>query len=131
MKPYYQRAGWRWLPGMRDTTGRRVIDCYEWADCPPWMWLDGLRVEQDDGHDSACRQWADAIPDLTDGATQGVALAVLREVEASDVTVTLSPRNVAIAWTRPRRHGGTSVHSVTAPTLAEALAAALTALIPE
>lgn len=62
--------GWRWMAGMLDTTGRRFI-CH--ADCgeAAWVW------HADDG----C-EWlpvAERLPDLTDPATLGCLLALVRE----------------------------------------------------
>jgi hypothetical protein len=55
---------WRWMPGMR-AVGRRNV---------PTAWF---RSEDD-----ICRltgEWADAAPDLTDPATLGCVLALVRE----------------------------------------------------
>lgn len=52
--------GWRWMPGMRTTDGMRVIhDPYRWPAVP--------------------RPLGDHLPDLTDPATLGCLLALVRE----------------------------------------------------
>jgi hypothetical protein len=62
--------GWRWMAGMRDTTGRMVVadaDCGEIA----WIWSanDGCEWLPVEGH----------VPDLADPATLGCLLALVRE----------------------------------------------------
>lgn len=61
---------WRWLPRMMDTIGRTFI---EYADCgdAAWLWV------ADDG----C-EWLPvegSLPDLSDPATLGCLLALVRE----------------------------------------------------
>lgn len=66
--------GWRWMPGMRDQHGRRIA----WTQTYPGGIYDGdARVRPDNGpirHDS--------VPDLTDPATLGCLLALVREAWA-------------------------------------------------
>ena len=67
--------GWRWMPGMLDTTGGRFI-CY--ADCGEAAWV----RRADDG----C-EWLpvdERLPDLTDPATVGCLLALVREAWGND-----------------------------------------------
>ncbi len=71
---------WKWLPGMRDSKGRRVIACFGIVDVP-LIW-----VEVKDGHEQLISMWGlfshardaweYAVPDLTDPATVGAVLAV-------------------------------------------------------
>jgi len=61
--------GWRWMPGMADHFGRRVMQVY--PDELGFRWSHLLKncVVRD----------ADALPDLTDPATLGCLLALVRE----------------------------------------------------
>ena len=56
--------GWRWMPGMR-AVGRRNL---------PAAWF---RLEE--STPSLTGEWSDALPDLTDHATLGCLLALVRE----------------------------------------------------
>jgi hypothetical protein len=56
--------GWRWMPGMRAVGRRRM----------PAAWF---RVEE---YTHMVGEWRDAVPDLTDAATLGALLALVREV---------------------------------------------------
>jgi hypothetical protein len=64
--------GWRWMPGMR-AVGRRNL---------PAAWF---RVEE--VVPSLTGEWADAVPDLTDPATLGCLLALVREAWGEPVAV--------------------------------------------
>ena len=61
--------GWRWMPGMLDQTGRRVL-------C---VWPDDLGIKWSHIPESCVVRDADALPDLTDAATIGCLLALVRE----------------------------------------------------
>jgi len=61
--------GWRWSPGMR-AVGRRTL---------PTAWF---RVEE--VVSSLTGEWANALPDLTDPATLGCLLALVREAWGQD-----------------------------------------------
>ena len=54
---------WRWMPGMRAVGRRRM----------PAAWF---RVEE---YTHMVGEWRDAVPDLTDAATVGCLLALVRE----------------------------------------------------
>ena len=65
-----QAPGWRWMAGMRDTTGRLFVadaDCGEAA----WLWVaeDGCEWLPVEGR----------LPALDDHATRGCLLALVRE----------------------------------------------------
>jgi hypothetical protein len=80
--------GWRWMPGMLDLFGRRVM-------C---VWPDDLGIKWSHIPDNCVVRDADALPDLTDPATLGCLLALVRE-----------------AWSAPRAlvrlsANGTSFH---------------------
>ena len=60
---------WRWMPGMLDLFGRRVM-------C---VWPDDLGIKWSHLLDNRVVQDADALPDLTDAATLGCLLALVRE----------------------------------------------------
>ena len=61
--------GWKWLPGMLTDEGRRVM-------C---VWPDDLGIKWSHLLDNRVVQDADALPDLTDAATLGCLLALVRE----------------------------------------------------
>lgn len=60
---------WRWMPGMADQFGRRVMQVYPNELGFKWSHLLENNVVRD----------ADALPDLTDAATLGCVLALVRE----------------------------------------------------
>lgn len=62
--------GWKWMPGMADQFGRRVMQVYPEGLGIKWSHLLENKVVRD----------ADALPDLTDPATRGCLLALVREV---------------------------------------------------
>jgi len=117
--------GWRWIPGMLDHSTRRVLDVNTGcnAGVPVW-WTDALTcdvVEMYERPEKAKKEWSDALPDLTDPATLGCLLALVRSVYTD-------PRLAVVPWRRQwavdrvwLRDGRLS----TAPTEAEALVAAL------
>ena len=65
--------GWRWMPGMADQFGRRVMQVYPNELGFKWSHLLENNVVRD----------ADALPDLTDPATLGCLLALVREAWAA------------------------------------------------
>lgn len=65
---------WRWMPGMRDTSGRRYKKTGEDAVS---LYNEGPHVEwPSDGNDAV---FGSPAPDLTDAATVGCLLALVRE----------------------------------------------------
>lgn len=78
MLPLARRAveckGWRWMPGMADQFGRRVMQVYPDELGFRWSHLLENNVVRD----------ADALPDLTDPATLGCLLALVREAWGDD-----------------------------------------------
>jgi hypothetical protein len=71
--------GWRWMPGMRTVDAMRVIhDPDRWPDRPCAIreggWVDT----------SPPRPLGDDLPDLTDPATLGCLLALVREAWGQD-----------------------------------------------
>ena len=62
--------GWRWMPGMLDPFGRRVM-------C---VWPDDLGIKWSHIPENCVVRDADALPDLSDAATLGCLLALVREV---------------------------------------------------
>jgi len=87
--------GWRWMPGMLNHKGARLHslkengdECFGWADCHEWHGDDGAwGVNKCEHHSgpliAATHQgyvWLDqCLPDLTDPATLGCLLALVRE----------------------------------------------------
>ena len=61
--------GWRWMPGMLTDEGRRVMQ----------VWPDNLGIKWSHLLDNRVVRDADALPDLTDPATLGCLLALVRE----------------------------------------------------
>ena len=61
--------GFRWLPGMLDPFGRRVM-------C---VWPDDLGIKWSHIPENCVVRDADALPDLSDAATLGCLLALVRE----------------------------------------------------
>ena len=61
--------GWRWMPGMLTDEGRRVMR----------VWPDDLGIKWSHLLDNRVVRDADALPDLTDPATLGCLLALMRE----------------------------------------------------
>lgn len=148
MKPYYQRAGWRWLPGMlaKDSDGVRwrVYAIARHTGYPLAVREGDERVRPECGalvHDAA--------PVLDDPATQGAALAVLREYAGPDAHFVRLATNVwdgaggtvptywwalsTDVWSdpAPQRDAEGHVSFLAGPTYAAALLAALDHLIPE
>ena len=70
--------GWRWLPGMRTTDAMRVIHDETAFPGRPCAIREGSWVDT-----SPPRPLGDALPDLTDSATLGCLLALVREAWSS------------------------------------------------
>ena len=98
---------WRWLPGMRAVGRRRM----------PAAWF---RVEE---YTQMVGEWRDAVPDLSDPATVGALLALVREAGAYIRHLSMLPMGctVNVAWPDGR------ICDYRRETLAEALVAALEA----
>jgi hypothetical protein len=93
--------GWQWLPGMR-AEGRRGMS---------GAWF---RVEE--GLPRLTGEWSEAVPDLTDPATLGCLLALVREAWGRPGVVCTCLPSDAFGWLCCGEYG---------PTEAEALVAAL------
>ena len=75
---------WRWLPGMLDTDGRRVLSVRERIAPLEGSWLNGVDL----GGSTVTGRLAHAkLPDLDDAATLGCLLALVREAWGRDVFV--------------------------------------------
>ena len=103
--------------------------------CPKWKWLPGMRVIREDGKgfNLACEVAASKvsvawIPDLTDPATVGCLLALVREAYR-ECKVWVMPRNVGFIVTVQARGGMGSglLQTNFGTTEADALVAALEA----
>lgn len=85
--------GWRWMPGMLTQNGSRIYDviadddCYGDTNCHEWQNEHGWGINRCDYHrgrplaeTSAGHLWLDVVlPDLTDPATVGCLLTLVRE----------------------------------------------------
>lgn len=74
---------WRWMPGMLDQYDRRVLDVNTGRNLgvPVW-WTDAVGgdcYEMYEDPDRARIEWSDAVPVLSDPATLGCLLALVRE----------------------------------------------------
>lgn len=68
--------GWRWMPGMRDDRGWRIV-----ADTPTLglLWCDGRgSIQRGKGRLD--------VPDITDAATIGCLVALTREITGARLT---------------------------------------------
>lgn len=108
--------GWRWMPGMADQFGRRVMQVYPDELGFKWSHLLENNVVRD----------ADALPDLTDAATLGCVLALVREAW-SDHGMFVRPRGSKMRPDWAVFTGQNSDLVCAASTEAEALVAALEA----
>ena len=110
--------GWRWMPGMRTLGNMRVIhDPYRWPDRP-------CAIREGTWVDTAVpRPLGDDLPDLTDPATVGCLLALVREAwsEPRTAVVPLSGDRWGVAIPNVLRQSPTHKGA----TEAEALVAAL------
>jgi hypothetical protein len=119
---------WRWMPGMLDQHDRRVLDTNTGRNLgfPVW-WTDAIACdcyEVYEKPDKARSEWADALPDLSDPATLGCLLALVREAWSEPI--------LSVAWAGGRWYVVQrilrSVHAlrwIDTATEAEALVAAL------
>jgi hypothetical protein len=85
---------WRWMPGMLDQHDRRVLDTNTGRNLgvPVW-WTDAICcdcLEMYEDPNKARSEWADALPDLTDAATLGCLLALVREAWGEPI--------LSVAW---------------------------------
>jgi hypothetical protein len=143
--------GWRWLAGMLDQHGRRIIDVNTGRnEGIPVEWADAIAcdvVEMYEHPDDARAEWADAVPDLTDPCTLGGLEALVRDRWGDDVYLrplhTHAHYNgpgadlMPVVWwalargndmlTVPRDPDGTGTRRLAGPTRAAALVAALEA----
>ena len=111
--------GWRWMPGMR----------YRLHPTHPWFRYDGDDCCDDDGNPITQAppnlQSRDVIPDLTDPATLGCLLALVREAWGMPTGITVSYSSDdgqwGVSWSGAT-HGGWCGRGKTE---AEALVAAL------
>jgi len=71
---------WRWMPGMLDPSGRRAMWVYPEDGIITWSHIPENCVDRD----------ADALPDLTDAATLGCLLALVREAWGTAIIVSYS-----------------------------------------
>ena len=104
-----RRLWWRWMAGMVDQHGRRVIEVGAGRnEAVPVEWSDAIAcdvVEMYEHPDDARAEWEDAIPDPTDPATLGCLLALARELtgdqtlHASCRRSLLIPGDSASGWT--------------------------------
>ena len=112
---------WRWMPGMRAIGG-----CVVATGCPLWL-VDGApRMPVDGEHYMWLRETTDhpdVLPDLSDPATLGCLLALVREAWGCD-SLTCQPL-LPLVGVHGWRVVGTSAKS--GHTEAEALVAALEA----
>ena len=82
--------GWRWMPGMLDQYDRRVLDVNTGRNLgiPVW-WTDAVGgdcYEMYEDPDRARIEWSDAVPVLSDAATLGCLLALVREAWGDPLT---------------------------------------------
>lgn len=82
---------WRWLPGMLTNDGYRVtyVDSYGWVFA---VNIDGFEMSKRDTS-------IDSLPDLTDPATLGCLLHLVREVYVDELAHTTLPSDNDPYWT--------------------------------
>ena len=103
--------GWRWMPGMLTDEGRRVMR----------VWPDDLGIKWSHLLDNRVVRDADALPDLTDPATLGCLLALVREAWVQDDLVAFRFGEQWCTEVTPQE----GLHYVYGASEAEALVAAL------
>ena len=119
---------WRWMPGMLDQYDRRVLDVNTGRNLgiPVW-WTDAVGgdcYEMYEDPDRARIEWSDAVPVLSDSATLGCLLALVRKAWDDD---TLSIAWAAGGWYVVQRvlRAIEALRWIDTATEAEALVAAL------
>ena len=116
--------GFRWMPGMRDQYGVRVA----WVkpDVSP-EYIGGIRDGDDRTRPVNAALSHDSVPDLTDPATRGCLLELVRDAWAHDwVWVAPSPPD-RLPWAVWSWRGGNPAVVAAGHTQAEALILALEA----
>ena len=111
--------GWRWLPGMRTTDAMRVIHNETAFPGRPCAIREGSWVDT-----SPPRPLGDALPDLSDPATLGCLLALVREAWGQDDLVAFRFDGQWCAEVTPQE---AQHHAFYGASEAEALVAALEA----
>ena len=111
--------GWRWMPGMLTDEGRRVMH----------VWPDDLGIKWSHLLDDRVVRDADAIPDLTDAATLGCLLALVREAWG-DPTLCVVFDTSDGRWHVGRWEDGLAMRGREGDTEAEALVDALESAPP-
>jgi hypothetical protein len=119
---------WRWMPGMLDQHDRRVLDTNTGRNLgfPVW-WTDAIGCDCHEVYedpDKARSEWADALPNLTDPATLGCLLALVRRAYNDPFTHVEYELGEWIVWATPEGRRGKYSMSVR-KTEAEALVRAL------
>ena len=105
---------WRLMPGMLTDEGRRVMQ----------VWPDNLGIKWSHLLDNRVVRDADALPDLTDPATLGCLLALVREAWG-DPTLCVVLDTSDGRWCVGRWEDGLAMRGRGGATEAEALVAAL------
>ncbi len=109
--------GWRWMPGMRTLNAMRVVHAPDlWPDRPCALregcWIDTAPP----------RPLNDDLPDLSDAATLGCLLALVREAWGQD---DMGASRYKEGWCAEVTPQEGQHHAFHGPTEAEALVAAL------
>lgn len=109
--------GWRWMPGMLTNHGARYLGKDGWIDRA------GRGVVYADPNDGE-------VPDLSDAATLGCLLALVREAWAGDEWISVTYARQERRWVVVSCHGSALLNGgryIYGATEAEALVAALEA----